>query len=416
MKQLSTHLAAGLRNVLKRSAELVRDAADTVPVLERLRDLAQGRGEGGKPRIMIVGEAAPEPAQWLFDATVVEDLSLAIGEAADLILLSGPLPANMPLAGSANLRQAAWDGGATDRPVQWDRLIATQASRHRADLVYLLHATDSTLAAVPSLVSAGRPVIASVTGSDLPLAARARGGSIDSKQRWIKNIRAVGLILTTSTWESEALEVLTGSGGTIYPYLRGVDLSRFSPAPKPDGGLLRLLYVSDRGGSLSQRYVLKAARDLEPVPGIEFTILSPQPGRNTRNVVHGPLVPYDQRAHLYASYDALIAPVECSGFSQSLMEALASGCAVVAPKSYFGDYSDDSPLVTYSVRPGHLAASLLALHADRQQLKLCQERSRAFAQSYLDRMEWGRWLIGCIAWLGAANGTLVARERDLRNA
>lgn len=417
------HLSAGLRKALQRGADFVRDAADTVrvatdgvPVFERLRDIGHGSDGADRPRMLLIGDRAPQPGQWLFDARVVDDLGQALGDMADVILLSGPIPGAPALPASVTPCPAMTEQGYGERTTHWDRLIVTQASRMRAGIVFLLHANEDTLGAIPALKSAGRTVIVAATSADLPLAPRARDGSLNVRQNWARHVRTADLVLTSSTWEEEEIEGLTRGGSTIYPYLRGVDLAAFQPVPRPAAGPLRLLYVADRGGALSLRYVLKAARDLENVAGIEFTILSAQPGANTRNVAHGPLVPYGNRAQLYQEFDAFIAPVECAGFSQSLMEALASGCAAVAPKSYFGDYSEDSPLLTYSVQAGQLAATLLALKFDRAQLTQCQERSVAFAAAYLDRRAWNTWLRGCFEWVEAGAGTTTGRQGQLRNA
>jgi hypothetical protein len=127
--------------------------------------------------------------------------------------------------------------------------------------------------------------------------------------------------------------------------------------------------------------------------------MSPLPGRDTVNLIHKPLSSRQQRKTLFAEADLLVVPIECGGFSQSLMEGLAAGCVCLTPEASFGRYPADSPFHIYRGRRGDLAEQINLLHTNMALRADLQAKSRTFATSSLARNNWAGWLRNCVTWL-----------------
>jgi hypothetical protein len=163
-----------------------------------------------------------------------------------------------------------------------------------------------------------------------------------------------------------------------------------------------VLFVADRFGPVGLKVLRDAANDLVGIPSITFDVVAAMPGRDTLNLVHKPLVTRAQRASLYAEADIVVVPLECGGFSQTLMEGLASGCVCLVPEASFGRYPSDSPFHVYKGRRGHLAEQINLLHTDSDYRDQLQQRSIQFAAGSLARTNWATWLRNCVTWLASS--------------
>lgn len=119
----------------------------------------------------------------------------------------------------------------------------------------------------------------------------------------------------------------------VLPY--GVDIDRFHPQPRRDGGKFRLLFV----GNLSQRkgikYLLEAVRRLK-LPDTELLLVGRIVGSASALAPyadlfrHVPHVPYHEVHRLYADADLFVYPSLHEGSAFATYEALASGLPVIA--------------------------------------------------------------------------------------
>ncbi|MHB8576328.1 MAG: glycosyltransferase family 4 protein [Dehalococcoidia bacterium] len=120
----------------------------------------------------------------------------------------------------------------------------------------------------------------------------------------------------------------------------GVDLDRFSPAPRPEDGVFRVLFC----GQITQRkgisYLLDAFAGLAK-PGAELVMLgqvigTDQPWRGRQGVRHVQHVPRSELPGFYASADVLVLPSLVEGFGLTALEAMACGRSVIVSENTFG--------------------------------------------------------------------------------
>lgn len=117
----------------------------------------------------------------------------------------------------------------------------------------------------------------------------------------------------------------------ILPY--GVDVERFSPAPRPPRAGLRLLFVGHIGQRKGLRYLLDAMGMLGPDVSLTLVgrivcdpaALAPWRDRFT----HVPHVPYHEVHTLFQDADVFVYPSLHEGSAFATYEALASGLPVV---------------------------------------------------------------------------------------
>ncbi len=119
---------------------------------------------------------------------------------------------------------------------------------------------------------------------------------------------------------------------SVIPY--GTDIERFRPISRPDGGVLRLLFV----GQISQRkgikYLLEAVKQLN-LPGIELVLVGGvvgagkglTPYRDT--FTHVPNVPHHEVHGFFQQGDVFVYPSLHEGSVLAIYEALASGLPVI---------------------------------------------------------------------------------------
>lgn len=354
---------------------------------------------------MVVGQRVVDGTWWRHTGlSYLEDIRFGAPHAADITIYIGTIPAELAShyhevtkRCRISTRLAEPDCSAE----QWARDLADEALQSGIDVVLFLAAADEDLAAVERLTSSGIATAVTVTGRDLArLAQRSRKlepGEMHASVAMLANAR---LILTASSWECDKTKGLVGGDGEVFAYLRGIDLTKASVHERGGDQAIRLLYVADDAGSVSLRRVIKAAQDLADERRVHFTILTSAPAEPAPNIHFAGPMSGEDRLQIYHRFDAIISPLEATGFSQPLMEALACGCAGLVPKPYFGSYSAGTPLGTYGVRDGDLAAAITGLADNRDMLRELQRNAPPFAQAYFDRMQWGEWLRGTLDWLG----------------
>lgn len=372
---------------------------------------ARGRpaADNGPLRIMLVGQRIVDADWWRHTAlSLLADVRLGAPSTADVTLVMGEVPPELASmyhdVTTRNLISTRpLSPGRTDE--NWAKDVVEEAETAGVDVVFFISAGDEDIAALERLAPTGIASAIMVSGSDLArLNLRSRKLPPGQTLPAASVLAKAGLIVTASNWECEKVRELTGGHGEVYAYLRGVDLEKITVREPGGREGLRLLYVADDGGPVSLRRVLKAAHALEGNPLVRFTVLSRTEvacGDNTN--VAAP-VTGDERLAIYHRFDAIISPFEGTGFSSALMEALASGCAGLVPRPYFGSHSSDAPFATYGIRDGELAAAISSLADDPARLRALQSNGPPFAQAYFDRRQWGQWLEGSLEWLGRGAG------------
>lgn len=357
-------------------------------------------------QLLVVGRRSYQGGQWAeFDFGELDDFFSGVPKGAEIHFHTGPVPAAL----SGALRELAAKHALSvieaaadlDREA-WQLSVEATADRMAPAKIVLMTAAEDYLTVGGKLADRGYRTLAFASHNEPTRLIRAAGPDTARQNAGLIDALAkMSVVLTTSPWECQELDMLTGGETQVFAYLRGVDLHAFTPVARSGNGPLRVLYVADRGGPVSLRHVSEAAKQIGPEANVRFTIVSPNLGPDVGWLEHRAMPAVGQGSDFYAGFDALLMPAECTGFSQSLMEACASGCAIIAPESYFGDYAGEVPFLTYSVRAGQLAATVARLERDRNLLRTLRERAPEFARTHFDQNEWRRWLEQCIAWLGA---------------
>jgi hypothetical protein len=405
----AVHLAAG------RHADTTKSVLASLPSrligtpVAKLTSALRPVPEGMLP-VLIVGGAAAETDAWKhFDASELDDVCSGMPDNATVCYVSGPMtPDSIKELQTFSNRyaiqsvQVDGQGGNVETKV-WQQAVITLAQTFKPRLVLLLRLDRSQISLVPELSKLGCKVMLrcaqnelnDLIGADfrLPLA---------QQQDLIEAYASANLLLASSHWEREQLDIVCGHRIPTEIYVCGVHLDRFQQIARVERAATKVLFVADRVGPLGLKVVRDAAADLIGVQGISFEIIGAATGRDTVNLVHKPFAAMQDRASMFADADLLVAPLECGGFSQSLMEGLASGCACLLPEAAFGRYPPDSPFHVYKGRRGHLAEQIQLLHSDLEYRRQLQSRSRQFALDSLARGNWATWLRNCVTWLTAA--------------
>jgi glycosyltransferase involved in cell wall biosynthesis len=233
------------------------------------------------------------------------------------------------------------------------------------------------------------PYVVALRGSDVPgYSARLRrlDGPVFkplSRRVWS---RASGLVANST--DLRALAFRTHQD-PIEVIPNGVDTQKFTPAGPPAeperGEALRLLFVGRFDGRKNVPLLLRAMTRVE---GCALTLIGD--GRDAsrlRSLVRElglgdrvrflGRVPHDQLASHYRSADVFVLPSDREGMSNSLLEALASGLAVVSTDT--GGASDlvgAAGLIVPAGELDRLAAALASLVRDRALVSRMREEAR----------------------------------------
>lgn len=215
------------------------------------------------------------------------------------------------------------------------------------DLIHTLNPIMLGLSAVRNARRLGVPVVASYH-TDVPGFMRRWGYPLPARlmsawMRWLHN--QADLNLCPSMVTLKALEAQGYKRARVWT--RGVDTTRFCPDRRNPDWCARL-----RGGAVEKPLLLfvgrlsheKRVHWIRPIfdvlPDVRLAIVGDGPARaslerlfvNTPTVFTGALHG-DDLAHAYASADIFVFPGANETFGNVILEAMASGLAVVAPRS-----------------------------------------------------------------------------------
>lgn len=166
----------------------------------------------------------------------------------------------------------------------------------------------------------------------------------------------------------------------------GVDNELFHPAPRPQDGVFRILFV----GQITQRkgisYLVKAFR-LAAIPNSELVLVgrphgAVQPWSGVANVHQVSAVPRWELSALYQAADVFVLPSLVEGFGLTALEAMACGLPVIVSEHTFGAdvVRDGIDGFITPIRDHHAIADRLRYlyeHPDRRGLMAAIARQRA---------------------------------------
>jgi hypothetical protein len=357
--------------------------------------------------ILIIGSADVETDLWRqYAATELADVCLGLPDRTSVYYVSAPvgprgrddLQALKDRYG-VNAIQVECKGASLD-PKIWLQAVSLMATSFAPRLVIVLKPDRQHLSIIPALKQLGCKVMVRCAQNELnDLIGTDFRAPLALQQDMIEAYSAASLVLASSHWEREQLDIASSQRVPSEIYVCGVDLEPFTAIERTPSPVTRVLFIADRSGPVGLKVFRDAAQDLVGVTGLALQIASAQPGRDTINLVHTlPPSPHERLA-LFANTDVLVVPLECGGFSQTLMEGLAAGCACLVPEASFGRYPEDSPFHAYKGRRGHLAEQITLLHSDIDYRHQMQTRSVHFAATSLAKHNWATWLSNCITWL-----------------
>lgn len=239
------------------------------------------------------------------------------------------------------MRVIAW------RNEWFDRAVARQVGRQRPDVV--IGHDGSALHALSAVkVQGGLAVLNQVVGhveaglelfrEEATLSPEFAESEAELPEAFIERhhqeIAIADRILVPSEYVRDTL-VARGADAAklaILPY--GVDTARFHPAPKPEGGGFRMLFVGHIGQRKGIKYLLEAVRRLN-LKDVSLTLVgritcSPQALAPWRDVfTHVPHVPFHEVHTLFQAADVFVYPSLHEGSAFVTYEALASGLPVI---------------------------------------------------------------------------------------
>lgn len=205
-------------------------------------------------------------------------------------------------------------------------------------------------------------------------------------------LAAADLILVTSLHEQSLIQSVLPDGPDVQIYVRGVDLSKFKSSGRAPGATTNVVLVDDRANAVDIRRYLDVVDRLANVSQIQFSLVTPHhlPPRHNLTI-HPPLL-RDKRIALYQEADIIVAPEETLGFSQSVMEAMACGCAAIAPDVLSAGYGEPSGFVTRAGDHADIAVLLNQLNQDKEHLAQLCVNAEQFAHTWFARSNWAGWL------------------------
>lgn len=207
-------------------------------------------------------------------------------------------------------------------------------------------------------------------------------------------LRRAAVVTAVSNFTARLVREDLRFGGRIEVIPNGVDVGRFCPADAPpQNGPLRVLF----SGNLTRRkgadLLAEIARLAGPDVAIHYTTGARAGIGDPRWAGLHPVgrVPHEEMPALYRCFDALLLPTVREGMSLALLEAMASGLAVVA-----SDTASNPELIESGAggllcpvgEPEAYAAALRRLAADRALVRRMGAHNRQVVESRytLERM------------------------------
>lgn len=201
------------------------------------------------------------------------------------------------------------------------------------------------------------------------------------------------LLVLSSHERATLLEQGVDEAKMIYTPL-GVDLELFTPQPRVDDGVFRIVFA----GQITQRkglsYLIEAFKSAA-LPGSELLLVgriigSDAPWRATPGVRHLSALPRARLPGVYATADVYILPSLAEGFPLTQMEAMAMGLPVIVSEhtSAYDVVTDGVDGFVVPIRDADaIAERLRALHRD----PLMRARMGAAARLRAEQFGWDRY-------------------------
>ncbi len=264
------------------------------------------------------------------------------------------------------------DGGDFESDVQ--RMRATVLAEHARmpfDILHAQYGYPCGWAALLASRDTGVPSVVSIQGGD----GHWVGSCCETHRlAMLRVLDHAGAVLIGCRSFADEVSQRLGTDPARFTIVPGaVDVARFTPARRPPGGVTTLLYhgrVDARKGVLDMLAAL-APLAQEGVPfrlilsGIgpsfdEAAALIAQLGLQHHAAMTG-YVDYEDVPGIYAQGDVFVSPTYAEGFSNTILEAMASGLAVVSCRSVgVVDCITDGVTGLLS-EPGDVAALVAAL-------------------------------------------------------
>jgi glycosyltransferase involved in cell wall biosynthesis len=258
-------------------------------------------------RILLVSQMYPGPA--------APDYGVFVRDLADALERRGNTIERAVLTSRA---------GGKAKYARLSARAATAARRFRPDVVYAHFLVPTGL--IAGLVSRS-PVVVTAHGQDVANIGSLRGVAAATAAV----VRRASAVIAVSDYLRRELEAkVPAARGKTSVVDCGVDLERFRPSPAPDGAPAYLCL-----GSLTERKnVVRLADAFAAFGGGTLTFAGDGPLRarlegRERVRLLGPVAP-DAVPALMAASNVICQPSVVEPFGQALLEALASGRAVVA--------------------------------------------------------------------------------------
>lgn len=210
-------------------------------------------------------------------------------------------------------------------------------------------------------------------------------------------LRRAAAVTAVSEFTARLVREDTGFDGPITVIPNGVDVARFSPAERTQqAGPLRVLFSGNLTRRKGAHLLPEIARLAGPNVEIHYTA-GPRSGiADPRWAGLHPVgrVPHADMPALYRRFDVLLLPTVREGMSLALLEAMASGLAVVA-----SDAASNPELVAHEAGgllcpmddPEAYAAALRRLAADRDLIRRMGDHNREVVKA---RYSIGRMVAG----------------------
>lgn len=375
----------------KQAPQSVDAPAETVSLSSRIVPAAAGRLP-----VLIIGPDAVDANAWAsFGLPELTDVCFGMIAEAALGFLCGPL-ADVQLRQFDPLRRGyelqVIDNRTTGSPAAWSEVVATAIDAYRPVVTIISHFSPGWEQAVAAARQIRSSVVLLCTKNEPNLLAGHDAGPWPASRFDAEIVRQVDLVLVTSHWEQEVVQEVCGPDTKVELYVRGVDLTKFGFARREARAETNVLFVFDRAGSVGLRRYLQVAEHLKHTPQVKFSLIADMALPPLVNVVQQQMPKRDGRVALLQQSDIVVIPDECHGFSQSMMEAMASACTVLVPLNGFGGYTETSGMISSGETMEQLAQGILALHGDKDKLAKSQEAAATFARNAFARSNWSGWL------------------------
>lgn len=206
-------------------------------------------------------------------------------------------------------------------------------------------------------------------------------------------IKFANQVIAMSPWEEKRLKKISIKTGKVKWCMRGVDISHFTPFPqKKSNGARKFLYVGRKVHEKGYGLIEDVARRIEKrYEDIQFYFAGTfDPGVEGNRHYLG-YFPAEKIVELYVQMDALILPSQSEGFSNAIVEAMATGLPCIISRAFHDQYflhKENALLI--ELTKDDLEKNILMLHHQKElHSRLCQN-VRKLAVKEFDSKQWGK--------------------------